>query len=364
MFSKIVSDLPTVVPFIAPEEIERTTGQQFLLRLGANESTFGPSPLAIAAMQNATVSSYNYADPTCHELRHHIARHCDEDFKSITVGAGIDDLLLLIARVLLDPGDQVVMSHGGYPTFAYAVRGVGGHLVNVPYLKYANNLSKLLETATTTKPKILYLANPDNPTGSFVSEHDLNKWISGIPRNIVVIIDEAYGEFAPKVKLEPSDRVIRLRTFSKAYGMAGMRVGYSISNNGMASEMEKVRLHFGVNIVAQAGAQASLNDSDWICKVRTETASSKEVLRKTASKLGIEYVDSHTNFALLDFMSKDMAAEVLKALQSRGVFVRKPQVPPLDSCIRVTLGDINHMREFDKQLCLAVPEAVMRLENS
>lgn len=342
-YAQIVAALPTSVPFVAPEAMERTRGRPFALRLGANESNFGPSPRAIAAMREAAAGVQNYADPENYVLRAALAAHHGVPIASIVVGSGIDDLLGLAVRAFLNPGDIAVTSLGAYPTFNYHVAGYGGRLERVPYRATSrNDLVALATAAHRTGARLVFLANPDNPTGSWYSATELAAFRAALPDDAVLLLDEAYGDFAPPGTLPPmapdDPRVIRCRTFSKAHGMAGARIGYAITAPETIAAFEKIRLHFGVNLVAQAGALSSLEDQDYLRSVVDAVAVGRDDYSALGRELGLVPLPSATNFVTIDTGSPDRARALLAALAERDVFIRMPGAPPLDRCIRVTVG--------------------------
>ncbi len=350
-YSRLVTALPAVVPFVPPEALERQTGRALRLRIGANESAFGPSPQAIAAMQAAAGRVHWYCDPEGFVLREALARRHNVARDNIVLGSGIDDLLGLIIRAVIDPGDRVVMSQGAYPTFAFHVGGFGGRLVSVPYRGDRNDPEALAAAARRRKARLVYLANPDNPTGSWLSAAEQRALIDALPPRSILVLDEAYSEFAPPETLpvlDPEDpRIIRLRTFSKAHGMAGARIGYAIAPQEMVRSFDKIRHHFGVNRVAQEGALASLGDPDFIAGVVARVAEGRRDYERLAAELGLAALPSATNFVAIDMGGTERAKACLaRLLADEGAFVRMPGVPPLNRCIRVTVGTEEERRGF------------------
>lgn len=349
-FSKVVAGLPPTVPFVPPEELERKTGTRLQLRLGANESTFGMSPHAREAMAQAAAESNFYGDAHCYPLRQELARLYGVDGDHLVFASGIDELLGLIARAFLNPGDGVTTSLGGYPTFNYHVEGFGGIIHEVPYQKGKNDLEGLSETAAKTGSRIVYLANPDNPTGTWYSAEELADFRASLPADCLLLLDEAYIEFAPKsadLPIDPSDRgIIRTRTFSKVYGMAGARIGYALTHPEIARAFDKIRNHFGVNHIAQAGALAALQDSDFVQKVVASVEQGRREYEELAQSLGFTAYPSATNFVAIDVGSEERAVSLREALWERGVFVRTPGAPPLNRCLRVTVGTPEERTQF------------------
>jgi histidinol-phosphate aminotransferase len=249
----------------------------------------------------------------------------------------------LIARLFLEPGEAVVTSHGAYPTFQYHVVAYGGRLITVPYgPDYRNDLAALVETAKDVNAKMLYLANPDNPTGTVHSFADIQDAMFDLPEDCLLLLDEAYIEFASDCALsldaEIDPRIIRFRTFSKVHGMAGARVGYVLANDAVVAALDKVRNHFGLNRVSQAGALASLGDASFLQHVVAETAHGRDEYAALATKYGLKPIPSSTNFVLIDVGDSDRAAHLVGQLANHGVFIRMPGVSPLNRCIRVTVG--------------------------
>ncbi|MGO8947280.1 MAG: aminotransferase class I/II-fold pyridoxal phosphate-dependent enzyme [Ktedonobacterales bacterium] len=358
--TRLVAGLPATVPFVAPEAIERQSGKPIRLRLGANESAFGPSPHAKKAMREAIADSANYGDPENFELRAALAKTLGTAVDEITVGSGIDDLLGLVVRTFLEPGAAAVTSLGAYPTFNFHVNGYGGKLERIPYKDDRNDLEMLAAATNRTGARIVYLANPDNPSGSWHTSSEIAAFRQTLPGNCLLLLDEAYYDFAPVdaiPPLDPEDRgVIRLRTFSKAHGMAGLRIGYAIAPAETNSAFDKVRLHFGVNRIAQAGALASLADTRYLQSVVTAVTEGRSDYAEVAAELGLAALPSATNFVSIDVGGPRRARALLAALAERGVFIRMPGAPPLDRCVRVTVGTPPERRLFAEILRQVWPE--------
>lgn len=342
-FTRLAQGLPATVPFVGPEAQERARGKAFEARIGANENVFGPSPKAIEAMQREAEGIWKYADPTSHDLREALAAHMDVTPASIVVGEGIDGLLGYLVRLIVEPGDAVVTSDGAYPTFNYHVAGFGGVLHKCPYRDDHEDLAALVNKAREVDAKLIYFANPDNPMGTWVPGADVAAALGDMPEGCLLLLDEAYVEFAPEgtsARVEAEDpRVIRMRTFSKAYGMAGARVGYAVGARDLILNFEKIRNHFGLNRAAQAGALAALQDQAWLHETRAKVAEARHEIMRIAAENGLHCLTSATNFVAVD-CGRDgvFARAVLEGLVSRGIFVRMPFVAPQDRCIRVSCG--------------------------
>ncbi len=362
LLTAIARDLPDTIPFVAPEAIERRSGIAIRARIGANESGFGPSPKVIAAIAEAASGTWQYGDPEIHDLREDLSGHCRVAAENIVIGEGIDGLHGLIARLVIEPGDVAVTSRGAYPTFNYHAVGFGAVVVQVPYFNKREDLENLAATAVREKAKVIYLSNPDNPMGTWWEETELVRFIDAVPETTLILLDEAYCETAPPGTLPPIDLIrpnlIRTRTFSKAYGLAGARVGYGIGEARFIRAFNKVRNHFGVTRLSQVAARAALADQPYLQDVIAKVAAGRDRIAAIAQRNGLSAVPSATNFVTLDCGGDGAyAMRVLKALEARGVFVRKPMARGLDQHIRVSVGRPEELHVFEAELSLALAEA-------
>jgi histidinol-phosphate aminotransferase len=354
-YSRLVGALPAVVPFVPPEALERRIGHAIKIRIGANESAFGPSPKAVAAITAGATRINWYCDPEGYVLREALAKHHGVARENIGLGAGADDLLGLTVRAVIDPGDPVVMSHGAYPTFAFHVNGFGGKFITPPYRDFRNDAAALAEAAQKSNARLVYLSNPDNPSGSWLSADEQMAILAKLPAGAVFVLDEAYSDFAPTGSLpvlDPEDpRVIRIRTFSKAHGMAGARIGYAIASKELIASFDKIRHHFGVTRLSQEAAIASLGDQDFIATVRRRVEEGRRDYENLATKLGLKALPSATNFVAIDMGNGDRArATLARLLEEEAVFLRMPGVAPLDRLIRVTVGTPPERQGFAEAL--------------
>ena len=337
----LVEAVPATTPFIGPEQLMRETGRIELVRLGANESAFGPSPKAVDAMSRELARLSWYGDPESLDLRDALAQKHRCRPEQIAIGSGIDDLMGLAVRTFVAPGDWAVATRGTYPTFAYHVIGYGGRLREVPYSAGGSLDCEALLTAAQAGPSILYLANPDNPSGTFIGREELTRFYEALPRDTLLLLDEAYADFVDDSDLLAplfEDRLIRLRTFSKAYGMAGARIGYALTTQRNVQTFGKVRLQYGINRNAQIGALASLGDDEFARYVVAQTAHARDDYYRLARSLGRRYIESQTNFVCIEMETPQRAMRVMNELLARGVWIRKPGAPPLDAFIRVSAG--------------------------
>ncbi len=359
-FTNLVDRLPATVPFVGPEAQERSRGRGFLARIGANESVFGPSPKALEAMSDAARDCWMYGDPENHDLRYALAKRHGVEMENIVVGEGIDGLLGYLVRMLVEPGTKVVTSLGAYPTFNYHVAGFGGELVAVPYRDDHEDLEALLAKADEVGAKIVYVSNPDNPMGTFHPASAINAAIEQVPPDCLMVLDEAYIDCAPErgQSIDISNRsVIRMRTFSKVHGMAGARVGYAIGQARLINAFNRIRNHFGMCRISQAGALASLEDDRHLLDVTRRIAHARDRIQSIAETNGLYAIPSAANFVAID-CGRDgpFARRVLEGLIARDVFVRMPFVAPQDRCIRVSAGTDRDLDIFEEALAAVLKE--------
>ena len=364
-FTQIIRDLPASVPFVGPEAQERDRGKPFRARIGANESVFGPSPKVVEAMSAAAAEVWKYCDPDNYDLRNGIAAFHGVAPGNVVIIEGIDGGLGLANRLFVTPGDAVVTSDGAYPTFNFHVAACGGRLFKVPYSDDREDIGALLDTARENGARILYLTNPDNPMGSWWSRSAIDDLIGQLPAGTMLVLDEAYIDTAPEDVAPPIDTsnpfVLRFRTFSKAYGMAGARIGYCIGHADVISNFEKVRNHYGINRIAQAGALAALQDQAYLADTVAKIAQARERIAGIAKAHGLEPLPSATNFVTIDCGRDGAHAKaLLEALLERDIFVRMPGVAPLNRCIRIGAGREPDLDLFEQMLpdALAVARQV------
>lgn len=359
----LAESLPSTVPFVGPETQERAAARPFEARLGANENVFGPSPRATEAM--CAAEQWMYGDPESFDLRAALAAHHGITPAHIIVGEGIDGLLCYLVRLMVAQGDAVVTSDGAYPTFNYHVAGFGGVLHKVPYSGDHEDPQALFAKAAEVDAKLVYLANPDNPMGSWHSGADLTTAMAQLPKGCLLVLDEAYIDCAPKgtaPDLSADDpRLIRMRTFSKAHGLAGARVGYAIAAPDLITAFGKVRNHFGMNRAAQAGALAALQDAGWLAHVQAQIAAARDRIGQIAHDNGLVPLPSAANFVAIDCgRDGDFAKAVLDGLVARGIFVRMPFAAPQNRCIRVSCGTPDNLDAFAAALPMALADAKNR----
>ena len=356
-FTPLISALPASVPFVGPEAIERNRGLLVKARIGANENGFGPAPSVLEAMRAAGGDIWKYNDPENFELREALAAHLGVTPANIAIGGGIDELLGQIVRLVIEPGMPVVTSLGGYPTFNFHVAGFGGRLVTFPYVNDREDLDGLLDAVKRENAPLVYFANPDNPMGSWWDADRIVAFARALPETCLMVLDEAYSETGPASAL-PSvaslidlPNIVRTRTFSKAYGLAGARVGYVISTAGTARAFDKIRNHFGMNRLATIAALAALKDQAYLAEVVASIHGARDRIAAIAKANNLVPLASATNFVAID-AGRDgtYARAIVDGLMQHGVFIRMPGVAPLNRCIRVSVGPEADMALLEEAL--------------
>lgn len=363
-FTPLISALPSTVPFVGPEAIERQRHLAVKARIGANESGFGPAPSVLAAIRDTAGEMWKYNDPENHALKAALAAHLGLSPDNFAVGEGVDDLLGLTVRLVIDPGLPVVTSFGGYPTFNFHVTGFGGRLVTVPYVDDREDLDGLLAAVKRENAPLVYFANPDNPMGSWRDADSVVAFARALPDTCLLVLDEAYCETAPEGSIPPIDalidlpNVIRMRTFSKAYGLAGARIGYAIGTPGTVKAYDKIRNHFGMVRVSTEAALAALADQAYLTDVIERIKAARERITGIARANGLTPLASATNFVAIDCGRDQVYARaIVDGLMDHGVFIRMPGVAPLNRCIRVSTGLPADMDLFE----MALPKVLAAL---
>lgn len=358
----IIAALPVTVPFVGPEAQERSRGAPFRARIGANESSFGPAPSVIETMRKAAAEQWMYCDPDNFDLKRALAGHLGIAMENVVVGEGIDGLLGLAARMFVSPGTPVITSLGAYPTFNFHVAACGGRLVPVPFHNDREDIQGLLDAARRENAPLVYLSNPDNPMGTWWEADDIMAFADALPATATLLLDEAYGETAPASALPRVDvsrpNLLRMRTFSKAYGLAGIRCGYAFGDGALIADFEKVRNHYGTSRMAQQAGLSALADQGWLRHVVDRVAAGRERIAMIARGAGLSPIASATNFVTIDCgRDGDFALKLMQALLARDVFIRKPMVPVLNRCIRVSVGLDHELDIFAEELPAALAAA-------
>lgn len=337
------------------EELQREYGIKNAVKLASNENALGPSPKAVAAIRRGLGNMHRYPDGGCFYLRKRLAKFLGVDPKGLIFGNGSDEVLVMAVRAFVEAGDEVVIADPTFLIYEIASQTEEARIVKVPMRDFRYDLPAML-SKITSRTKLVFIANPDNPVGTYISEKHLVSFLSKVPKEVVVVLDEAYFEFASMKKDYPRSisllkrfpNLIVTRTFSKAYGLSGLRVGYGVMSEELVSTLSKVREPFNVNLLAQYGALAALDDTAHLRKTLDTVKKGRAYLFAEFKKLGLSYVDTVTNFVLVDL--KTDAQNVYERLLKRGVIVRSMAAWGLRTYIRVTIGRMPENQRFLKAL--------------
>jgi len=351
-----VRTLAPYVPGKPIEELERELGITNIIKLASNENPFGPSPLAIEAMQRVLAETWLYPDGSGHVLKHKLAKKLGIDVNQITLGNGSNDALVLLAEAFLAPGFEAVYSQYGFAVYPIAIQATGAKGVCVPALPADSAMPlghdlKAMARAINERTRIVFVANPNNPTGTWVDARELEAFIAAVPRHVVVALDEAYFEYTGDLPLQNGiewlaryPNLVVFRTFSKAYGLAGVRVGYAVSHPSIADMLNRVRQAFNVSAVGLAGAAAALDDPAHVSAAVKVAIAERSRLSARLTKAGTRVVPSAGNFLLLH-AGADARARY-EALLRKGVIVRPVGNYQLPEHLRVTLGTVEQNDRF------------------
>jgi histidinol-phosphate aminotransferase len=323
------------------EELERELGITDSVKLASNENPVGPSPKAVAAMQHALTGVHRYPDGGCFYLRGALASRFGLSAEGIVVGNGSNELIELAVRTFLRPGEEAVMANQAFAIYQLVVQAHGGYSKQVPLRDYTHDLAAIAE-AVSPSTRMVFLANPNNPTGTIFFRAEWEKFLSAVPESVIIVMDEAYAEFVddPRypdslVALRQGRAIIVLRTFSKIYGLAGLRVGYGLTLPELVDMMDRVRAPFNVNSLSQVAALAALDDDEHVETTRRINRASMEFLLDGLGRMGIEVVPSWANFLMVRVGD---GRRVYEALLREGVIVRPMGFYGFPDFIRVTAG--------------------------
>jgi histidinol-phosphate aminotransferase len=351
---KGIMDLPAYIPGKAIEEVEKEFGVKRWVKLASNENLLGPSPKAVAAVRKELSSINFYPEGPCTVLIEALARKFSVPEKTLIVSNGADNLILMIANAFVDEGDEVVMADPTFPVYANAAQIMGGTPVKVREKNFRHDLQAMLETVNP-KTKLFFVCNPNNPSGTIVSQKALDDLLSRLPERVILILDEAYCDFAedpsyPKGLdyVKAGRQIIVLRTFSKVYGLAGLRLGFAAGREDLIRGLYQVRDPFPVHRLAHVAGLAALNDQEHERKSIQLVHEGKRYLNKELDRMGLCAVPSEGNFILIDL--KRDSRDVFQSLLREGVIVRPGFVWKYETFIRVTIGRMSDNRRFIRAL--------------
>jgi len=323
-------------------ELERELGITGIVKLASNENPLGASPKAVAAMHEAIKTIALYPDGNGFELKDALSKRYGVTHANLVLGNGSNDLLELASRAFLAPGDVAVYSAHAFAVYALATQAVGAKGVTVPAKEFGHDLDAMLKASVHHQAKMVFIANPNNPTGTYLTPSSLQGFMSALPANILVVLDEAYNEYLPPAQrydsvswLAKYPNLIISRTFSKAYGLAGLRVGYAIAHEQITDMMNRVRQPFNVNSIAQAAAVAALHDADFVERTYELNQRGMQQITAGLTKLGLSYIPSYGNFICFRIVG---ATAMYRRLLELGVIVRPVANYDMPDYLRVSIG--------------------------
>jgi len=351
IFRKELARFQPYVPGKPIEEVKREYGLSRIEKLASNENQLGPSPMAVEAIMRAVNEINFYPEATAYELKRELAADLGVKEKNLVIGNGGEELLQIIAQTFINEGDEVVVASPSFGIYNTTVGLMGGVIHSVPFKNYRYDLEGMLEK-TGDRTKLVYVCSPNNPTGNIVTRKELDTLLAGLPEDVTLVMDEAYYEFAAAnpdypdsiALLKTRPNLVILRTFSKVSGIAGVRIGYVITSERIAAEMNKIKLTFDVNRLAQEAARGALKDKEYTKKTVALTRQSIDMMEAFFDEKGLNYIKSYANFVFVDvgFHSKTAFEELMK----RGVIVRPGFYWGWDNWIRVSTGTVEQTRFF------------------
>lgn len=355
-----VASLTPYLPGKPIEEVEREHGVSGVAKLASNENALGPSPRAVAAAREALAGANLYPDGSAFNLRNALAAKLGVDAKEVFVGNGSNELIELLVRTFVLEGEEVLTSAQSFVAYKLAAQAHGRTLVEAPMKARFHYDLEALRKLLSRRTKVIFLANPDNPTGTWFTESELTLFVDAVPKETLVVLDEAYAEFVDAPGYQDSlalrrkyPNLVVLRTFSKIHGLAGLRLGYGIARAEVVDFIDRVRAPFNVNLVAQAAGVAALSDEEHVAKSRALVRRERPFLAAGLAALGATVVPSQGNFLLADFPGRP-GKELFEALLGKGVVVRPLGGYGFPTAQRVTVG-----LRAENEKCLAALRKVL-----
>lgn len=339
-----IKSIMEIVPYLPGESKVKNQGK--VIKLSSNENPFGPSPKAIAAMKAAAEKAHLYPDGGSHELRRAIGKVHDIDPAQIVCGAGSDELIALISQAYAGQGDEILYNEFGFLMYPISARRAGAKPVIAPEKNYCVDIDSVL-AKVTGKTKIVFLASPNNPTGSYITKREFARLRNGLPDNVLLVIDAAYAEYVTKDDYEPGtslveagNNTVMLRTFSKLYGLASLRLGWAYAPEGIIDVLNRVRGPFNVSGMSQAAGVAAMEDQEYVKKVRDHNSKWLDKLTVELSKIGLKVFPSAANFVLVEFPenSGKTAQDADNFLKDNAIIGRRMEAYGLPRCLRFSIG--------------------------
>jgi histidinol-phosphate aminotransferase len=356
---KSLAHIHSYIPGKPVEEVEREYGVKNAIKMASNENALGPSPKALRAIQKSLKKVHRYPDGSCYYLRKKLSKKLSVLSGELLFGNGSDEILVLVVRAFVGRGDEVIIADPTFLVYEIATQAECGKIIKVPVKNFHYDLDSMRKKISA-RTKLIFIANPDNPIGTYVNKAQLAAFMRRVPKDVIVVLDEAYYEFGRMKNDYPNSlallkkyrNLLVIRTFSKVYGLAGLRIGYAIADREVIAALNKVREPFNVNLLAQEAALAALEDKIHLKKTIDLIRDERRYLYQVFNQLKLKYVDTATNFILVD-IRKD-AKLIHEKLLKKGVIVRPMNVWGLNTFIRVTLGrhpeNIRFVNELKKIL--------------
>jgi histidinol-phosphate aminotransferase len=339
----VLQNLPVYTPGRPIEEVAREVGLPAadIIKLASNENPLGPSPAALTAMQHVLTHLHIYPDGNAFYLKQKLAEKLGVEPSNLILGNGSNEIIEFVGHALMSPGADVVVSQYCFVVYPIIAHLFGANLITVPAREYGHDLPAML-AAITPKTKVVFVANPNNPTGTLASRADIVRLVNEVPDHVLLVMDEAYIEFLdepvdllPLIRRAEKPNLLIMRTFSKIFGLAGLRLGYAIGQPELIAALEKIRQPFNINSIAQAGALAALDDTEHIRKTRLNNTQGLQFFEQGLRQMGLEFIRSAANFILVRV--KD-GQRVFNELQKQGVIVRPLGGYELPEWIRISIG--------------------------
>ena len=336
-------NVPTYQPGRPIEEVAREVGipAEHIIKLASNENPFGPSPLAVAAMEKALGSMHLYPDGNAYHLKNKLADHLGVQPANLIFGNGSNEVIEFVSHALMGAGVDVVVSEYCFAVYPIMAKLFGANLISAPAKDFGHDAGAMLK-AITPATRVLFFANPNNPTGTLASREEIVELINNVPDYVLIVMDEAYLEFLndpidllPLVRQGLKPNLLLMRTFSKIYGLAGLRLGYGVGHPDLISTFEKVRQPFNINALAQAGAMAALEDKEHVERTRANNFAGLRYWEAGLAKLKLSYIPSYANFILV---KTGDGQRVFNELQKRGIIVRPMAGYGLPDFVRISIG--------------------------
>ena len=340
---KHIRSLQSYRPGRPIEDVRRELGLEHIIKLASNENPHGPSPMSLEAVQSTLADNFRYPDASAFILREKLAGCFNLKIENVVVGGGSEGVMSTIMRTFLRQGDEIIAADNSFIGFRVLANSSGIHTNWVPLKNYHHDLSAMAEQINDYT-KIIYLANPDNPTGTYFPKSEFDTFMAQVPERVLVLLDEAYFEYACHLSDYPDsmhyryDNVITLRTFSKAHGLAGFRVGYGFAHEDLIENLNKVKLPFEPSWPAQIAATVALDDSAHIENTITSCREGMENMEMVFKELGLDYIPSAANFLTLVFDNEEEAASFCDTMLHKGIILRHLAGWGLPDCVRVTIG--------------------------